>query len=161
VLSDEVAVVLNSQAEPVSLSYTPLVSPLAAPCSELANLEELPSFTTKVTIEAAIPGMTVPPVLPQTKPQPGLKFFPRSKDAIPGANPQEAGTTQSFLMKYWYILLPLFIMGVFGGAEPQPQQQEQQGSQQQGSAGARAPAPAAAAAPPAAGAGKARRGKRS
>ena len=158
-LSDEVAVVLNSQAEPVSLSYTPLVSPLAVPCSELAKLEELPSFTTKVTLETAIPGMTIPPVLPQTKPQPGLKFFPRSKDAIPGANPQEADKPQSFLMKYWYILLPLFIMGVFGGAEPQPQQQEQQGSQQQSSAGARAPA--AAAAPPAAGAGKARRAKRS
>lgn len=98
--------------------------------------------------------MTIPTLLPQTKPPMGLKFFPRSQGAqsLPGVKaPDEQGTPTSYMMKYWYIILPLFIMGLIntGGEEPAAE-------------GAAAGPAVAATAAAAAGAspGKARRGKR-
>ena len=157
-------VTLNAQADALSLSYTPLVSPLAPKCDELPPLEIAPTFTSSVTFETATPGMTIPALLPQTKPPIGLKFFPRSQGAQnlpPGVKPEAAEITgpQGFLMKYWYIMLPLFIMAMTGGGgEPPPQEEGGQQSAGQKPAVATAAAPSSAAPSPA---GKVRRGKRS
>jgi hypothetical protein len=153
--SDELSVTLNANADAVSLSYTPLVSPLAPKCSELDQLTEAPTFITSVSYETATRGMTIPSLLPQTKPPMGLKFFPRSQGAqsLPGVKaPDEQGTPTSYMMKYWYIILPLFLMGLIntgGGDDTAAAPAE----------GAAAPAVAASAAKPSP--GKARRGKRS
>ena len=92
--------------------------------------------------------MTIPIVLPQTKPQIGLTFFPRSQgaQAVPGATQDgqpEATTPLSFLSKYWYIALPLFIMGIIGPAEDPPPGEQQRGGG--GGSGGQAAAPAGAA----------------
>jgi hypothetical protein len=112
---------LNSEANAISLSYIPLVSPLAPKCQSLPTLEEIPKFQSKITFETATQGMTIPTILPQTKPPIGLKFFPRSQGAkdIPGYKPEDAGS-KGFLMKYWYIILPLVIMSLTSGNEEAP-----------------------------------------
>ena len=153
-------VTLNSHADAVSVSYTPLVSPLAPKCQELSPLNEVPTFKSTITFETATPGMTIPTLLPPTKPSVGLKFFARSQGAtdIPGVTQPaaDAGPT-GLLRKYWYIVLPLFILIMTSGGEEPPR----------GTAGpANSAAPAAAVAAPAAASdaaspnGKSRRDKR-
>jgi hypothetical protein len=165
-------VTLNERGDAISLSYTPLVSPLAPSCAEIVAHElkqEGLEFDSRISYETATPGMVIPPILPTTKPQPGLKFFPRSQTApaIPGVNQEGAEERQSFLRKYWYIILPLVIMSFLGGEEPQQQQTGAGGEGGQGQQGAASPGRQPAVAPaqqPAVeggnGAPKSRRGKR-
>lgn len=153
-------VTLNSHADVVSVSYTPLVSPLAPKCQELAPLIEVPVFKSTITFETATPGMTIPTLLPPSKPPVGLKFFARSQGAtdIPGVTKPaaDAGPT-GMLMKYWYIILPIFIMMMTTGGEEPPRGAE-------GAAGSATPVAAVAASAAASDAaspnGKSRRGKR-
>lgn len=64
----------------------------------------------------------------------------------------------SFLYKYWYIVLPLALMGLFGGVEEEPVQDTRQGAPRvnvaTNMAGEAAPAPAPG------GQARKRRGKR-
>jgi len=160
---DELIVTLNGNAEPVSLDYHPLVSPLAPSCEELLSLSSTSSegsntefTTTEVKYETATIGMMIPNLLPETKPPIGLKFFPNSKlgGGKDGAGIPGDDTQKSFLVRYWYIILPLVLMSVLGGENPSQQQEAGAGSQGQA---ARAGAATAAAG---AGAVKQRRGKR-
>jgi len=151
---DDILITLDAKAFPLSLSYTPLVSPLAPICAELPSLTEVPSFTSKIGFEVATPAMTIPTILPPTKPQAGLKFFPRSMGTqkVPGVDKEgeDGSKPQSLLMRYWYVILPLFIVGMMGSQEEQP-------AEQTAAAGGAAVGAAAAAT---AGGGGTRRGKR-
>lgn len=146
--SDEFTLTFNHQKSVISMAYEPLVSPLAPSCDDLQPTTDAKEFTSKISLETATPGMVLPAVLPQNKPPVGLKFL-KSKNgsgspALEGT--EEEATAQSFLRKYWYIILPLFIMSMTsggGGGEqeaPHPSQQ-----QQQGGGGQAAVAPVAAA----------------
>lgn len=78
-------------------------------------------------------------------------------------NEEEKASQKGFLARYWYILLPLAIMSLFGEAPPEPDQQGQRGgaSQQGGGAGvATATAATAAAVGGGNAAARQRRGKR-
>jgi len=156
---DELVVVLNGQAEPISLDYQPLVSPLAPSCDELDEKHTVTEFTTtKVSYETANPAMTIPSLLPESKPPPGLKFVsrPGSKDGPVPEGDAPAGP-QGFLTKYWYIILPMVLMSLFGG-DAAPKQEEGGEQQQRGAQPAVAAKPAAAA--PGGSAARQRRGKR-
>lgn len=136
-----------------------MVSPLAPTCEELEDKHTVTEFTTKVAYETANFGMSIPSLLPETKPPQGLKFFskPGSKD---GPVPQDAPSgPQGFVTKYWYIILPMVLMSLFGGEAPQQEGGEQQGQQQQGGAQSAAAAKPAASAPQGSTA-RQRRGKR-
>jgi len=160
---DELIVTLNGKAEPVSLDYHPLVSPLAPSCDELStDPSSSTEFTTiNVRYETANIGMIIPPLLPETKPPAGMQFFSK-----PGSNKDGGGGTESFpgpkglIMKYWYIILPLFVMMLLGGEAPTDEKQQGSSGDTQG-----AVAPRVAAAPAAGGGGggggaRQRRGKR-
>lgn len=150
---------LNSRGDAVSLSYTPLVSPLAPRCADLTPLDEAPTFKSTISFETANPGMTIPTLLPQTKPPPGLKFFARAQGAkdIPGLKTEAEQGPTSFLMKYWYIFLPLFIVTMMGGGgEPPPAAQDDPPQRTGAAPRAKVAATSAAASPD----GRARRGKR-
>ena len=146
---EELELTLSESGSLVSVTYTPLVSPLAPSCASLSPLAEtegeVPEFQTSVSYETSKPAMTVPLVLPKVKPPPGLKLYPRKKPAAgtgggggegaDGAGGNGGGSAaafeedekpqnQSFLMKYWYIILPLMILQFVGGPEPPPQQGE-------------------------------------
>ena len=69
---------------------------------------------------------------------------------VPGVGPETQN--QSFLRKYWYIILPVMIMSLTGGAPPE--EGERATTQAAATAGSAAAATAGAAARP-------RRGKRS
>lgn len=56
---DKIALTLGPRALVLSVTYTPLVSPLAPPCEELADQEAKP-FQSKISYETATPGMTIP-----------------------------------------------------------------------------------------------------
>lgn len=166
---EEISLTLGHTGDLLSISYTPLVSPLAPSCGSLSTLfsEDNPStelkFSTTVKFETATSGMSVPLVLPQTRPPPGLNFYPRKDGAGPGGKTGIPGVDQdkpqnkSFLMRYWYIILPLAIMSLTGGEEPQ-----QRGGGEQPSSGRPAVAGgvAAGAASSAGAAQRPRRGKR-
>lgn len=167
---------LGNTGSIISLSFKPLVSPLAAPCNEQKPLVETKNekgykFRTSVSFSTSKPALTIPAVLPSTKPPPGYDWIKRAKKAATndrdagdnsqgpdaqdtGFDPeaeaaQQATANQSFLRKYWYIILPLTLMSLTGGEEP-PQE------------GRAASAGAAAAGAAAAGASgsRQRRGKR-
>ena len=73
------------------MAYVPLVSPLAPACEALVVPKESETpFTSKIAMETATPGMTVPAVLPGSKPPPGLKVLknPNAKQQ-PNAFQQE------------------------------------------------------------------------
>lgn len=183
---EELELTLSETGSLVSVTYTPLVSPLAPSCASLGPLAEteeaVPEFQTSVSYETSKPAMTVPLVLPKVKPPPGLKLYPRKKPAAgtggggesadgAGAGGSGGGSAaafeedekpqnQSFLMKYWYIILPLMILQFVGGPEPPPQQGEG-GDGEGGSAAATSAAGAAGGAVAAsAAAPRQRRGKR-
>lgn len=166
--SDELEILLNERGSAVSLTYTPLVSKLAPPCNQVEINPDGVTFISKVQYETSTPGMTLPKVLPTSNPQLGLSFFPRAQGGkpIPGATPDRPpiGGPMGFLMKYWYIALPLFIVGMMGPGEEEPAQQQQGGGRAGPSAGgaaaAAAGAGAAAAASGGGGGGVRRRGKR-
>jgi len=180
---EELELTLSEKGSLVSVTLIPLVSPLAPPCASLGPLADaegaVPEFQTTVSYETSKPGMTVPLVLPKVKPPPGLKLYPRKPAAAAGgegAGGAGAGSNgdgafeeddkpqnQSFLMKYWYIILPLLILQFVGGPEEPPQQEEGGGSEGGNAAGSAAATAVTAGGAAAANAGAAprqRRGKR-
>lgn len=168
---------LGPKASAISLTYIPLVSPLAPKsCDDPLwdnKASNLQGWESRISWETATPGMVLRTVMPQYRPPPGLKWLPRlatngklyqaqgppgagdSKDGKGGdAPPEMDNTPMGFVKRYWYILLPLFLMNVIG-TEPAPPEGQQQGGGQQPQGGAApAAAPAGGAAP------KQRRGKR-
>lgn len=129
-------------------------------------------FKTTVSFESHKPMMAIPTVLPQQRPPPGLKWYRRNAKnspnpllggsnvkhegggipgGIPGVDDEPSGFKSSFLYKYWYIILPVAIMGLFGG-----QDESEAPGEQRAAAGASAGAVAAGGVSQA----KQRRGKR-
>ena len=180
---EELELTLSEKGSLVSVTLIPLVSPLAPPCASLGPLAEtegaVPEFQTTVSYETSKPAMTVPLVLPKVKPPPGLKLYPRKPAAAAGgegAGGAGAGSNgdgafeeddkpqnQSFLMKYWYIILPLMILQFVGGPKEPPQEEEGGGSEGGNAAGSAAATSVTAGGAAAVNAGAAprqRRGKR-
>jgi len=180
---EELELTLSEKGSLVSVTLIPLVSPLAPPCASLGPLVEtegaVPEFQTTVSYETSKPAMTVPLVLPKVKPPPGLKLYPRKPAAAAGgegAGGAGAGSNgdgafeeddkpqnQSFLMKYWYIILPLMILQFVGGPKEPPQEEEGGGSEGGNAAGSAAATSVTAGGAAAVNAGAAprqRRGKR-
>lgn len=165
--SDEITLTFGQQGHVISLSYTPLVSPLAPKsCDELSapsSAENPIKFNTNVAYEAAVPGMVLKTILPHYQPPPGLKFISDKPKGGPGAGagsrtgggggegkPDGFGgegekqedypnTITGMLQKYWYILLPLLIMNLISVEPPQEEGQQQGQGGGGGQAGARAP----------------------
>ena len=145
----------------------PLVSPLApATCDLYAEDSSTHTFDSRLSVETAVPAMTLRTILPDYQPPPGMKIL---KGAKTGANPENGrsappivgddGTNappdnsfMGFLKRYWYIILPLFIMNMMAA----PPEEEQPQASGEGGAPAAAPPSAAAAA----GSVRKRRGKR-
>jgi len=134
---EEIELTIGHTGSLLSLSYTPLVSPLASQCTSLPLLTTTPKFTTQITYSTSTTGMAIPTLLPKTKPPPGLKWIPRAsvsgtattQSAPPGGSgttppfgdnedAQKARESQSFLRKYWYIILPLALSTFFSAEEP-------------------------------------------
>jgi hypothetical protein len=146
------------------------------------------SFSSRVSVQLDTPAMTLKTILPQTKPPPGISFAkqPKQQGATGGGtkdsngdasssssssgddeNYDDEGETEapsaipspgSFLMKYWYVILPMLIMNLL--TTQKEEQPPQEGEQQQGdknSGGGNTIAPPAAASSQQ----KARRGKTS
>jgi len=161
---EEIGLSIGNTGSLISVSYKPVVSPLAASCHELPLMQDSAKeleFKSLITYSVASQGMPIPLIMPQQRPPPGYGWIKRivnkslngapgtendgASDA-PGFNPEKLGqepqTSYSFLRKYWYIILPVSIMMLAGGEEaPAPQG----GGRPQGSAGGGGPAGAAAA----------------
>lgn len=180
VRSDEISLAFGQQGHVISVAYSPLVSPLAPKtCDELAPLadDDAPiQFTTKVEYETAVPGMSLKTILPSYQPPPGLKFIPGGNkakgqagtgggDAKPEGFQQDKPEAEApagimgFFQRYWYIILPIFLMNMISTEPEQQQQQGQQGGGAAGQGGGGQPAAAPAARGGGGGAPK-RRGKR-
>jgi hypothetical protein len=128
----------------LSMSYIPLVSPLAPKsCEDLDPVPESAELTSKISYETPTPGMSLRAVLAGEKPPPGLKFlqFKRSPNqegggatgpnpilgdgANDGQKPPAPSGPFGFLSRYWYILLPIMLMNIMmSPADPQQQQQQ-------------------------------------
>lgn len=81
---DEIVVTLGPKASAISLTYIPLVSPLAPKScdhevwdTKFGN-DNLPEgWESRISWETATPGMVLRPTMPQFNPPPGLKWLPR------------------------------------------------------------------------------------
>lgn len=130
----------STSAQVLSISYIPLISPLApATCDAYSKDEDAAKqfqFESRVSIETAVPGMTLRNVLPDYQPPPGLHMLSSKqslKDAGGDENQQQEpvdNTPFGFIKRYWYILLPLFL-SQFISAEPPPSPQQSDGQEQQ------------------------------
>jgi hypothetical protein len=147
--SDEFVVTLGSDAQAISMTYIPLVSPLApASCShyEAADHDKEFAFHSRLSAETTVPGMTLKTILPDYQPPPGLTFLKGAhlhvKEAMGDQKPgqeQDNSFPYGFMRRYWYILLPLFLMN-FMSAGPPPEQVSAEGaSDGTATAGAGAP----------------------
>lgn len=172
-LSDEIILTLSNRGSIVSMAYIPLVSPLAPSCHKLERRKEASEFSSKVTLETTKVGMSLPTVLPATKPPQGIKVLknvgakePGLKTAFEKEDEPITGPT-GFLKKYWYIILAVIFMSLSAGT-PEEEAKNGQGAAVQGQAGAgtaassapAAAAPIAASTPSPGGGAKHRRGKR-
>jgi len=182
-LREEIGLSINPTGKLLSVSYRPIISPLAPKtCTQLPPLSDRPAvifgrgeaslidensisssndanmpFKTTVSFDSHTPMMAIPTVLPQQRPPPGLKWYRRNaknnpnpllgstsgEGGIPGIpEEQPSSFKSSFLYRYWYIILPVMIMTLFGGQEEEVQTKAQQvggqGQQQSGNAGAAA-----------------------
>ncbi|GAX17993.1 hypothetical protein FisN_18Hh206 [Fistulifera solaris] len=146
---DEFVVTLGSDAQAISMTYIPLVSPLApASCShyEAADHDKDFVFHSRLSAETTVPGMTLKTILPDYQPPPGLTFLKGAhlhvKEAMGDQKPgqeQDNSFPYGFMRRYWYILLPLFLMN-FMSAGPPPEQGGAEGaSEGTPTAGAGAP----------------------
>lgn len=81
----------------------------------------------------------------------GLLFFPTAKLGVNGDPSQPEGQQQqhkSFLVRYWYIILPIFIMTCLtGGEEPPPPSSSTSGARNSNTATATSSGNVARAAP--------------
>jgi hypothetical protein len=131
-----------SSAQALSVTYMPLISPLAPDtCDEYKSLPETLQFESKAGWETSVPGMTVgkpppkviDPLKPQPKvvPPPGLKWVPGASSrkkaqngAFPDENrpPEEAGMF-GFFKRYWYVILPVLIINLMSTGEQAPASQ--------------------------------------
>jgi hypothetical protein len=173
-LSDEIILTLSNRGSIISMAYIPLVSPLAPSCDKLERKEARSEFSSKVTLETTKVGMSLPTVLPATKPPQGIKVLknrakePGLKTAFDKEDEPITGPT-GFIKKYWYIILAVIFMSISGGT-PEEEAKNGPGAAVQGQAGtgtgsaAASSAPAAAApiaaSTPSPGGTKHRRGKR-
>ena len=151
--SEEIVLTLGPKASAISVTYIPLVSPLAPKScdhevydNKLANGNYLPDgWDSRISWETATPGMTLKPVLPQYRPPPGLKWLPRlgangklyQAQGPPGTGGGEGGdknqqeqqpvdsSPMGFIRRYWYLLLPLFLSNFIGGEPPPPAEGQQ------------------------------------
>jgi hypothetical protein len=148
-LREEITLSISPTGKLMSVSYRPLISPLAAKtCDNLTPLSDKPEvifgrdkdegenlmpFKTNVGFESHKPMMEIPTVLPQSRPPPGLNWYRKNSKNNPLGSegppqfgeeeqPQGIQSTMMYRMltRYWYIVLPLFIMGLFGGVEEEP-----------------------------------------
>lgn len=176
---EEILLTLGPHASAISLSYIPLISPLAPKNCDHEHWEQkrsnLPEgWETKISWETSTPGMKLAKVMPNYKPPPGLKWLPRvgpngkihQGQGPPGSDQGGGGPGQEqemsgpfgFMKRYWYIILPLLIANLFGGEAPAPEGQPAQSGPAAGAGAGSASAPAAApsgGSPP-----KSKRGKR-
>lgn len=149
-LREQIGLTLGNTGSIISLSYKPLVSPLAAQCHELNSFMESKQdkeykFKTTVNYSIATPGIAIPTVLPNSNPPMGYDWIKRSKKNVggstenlgegessssePGFDPgQDSAEQPSFLRRYWYVILPITIMTFMGTEEPA--KEEQQGGAQ-------------------------------
>ncbi|EJK51487.1 hypothetical protein THAOC_29330 [Thalassiosira oceanica] len=114
-------------------------------------------FKTTVSYESNKPMMAIPTVLPHQRPPPGLKWFRRNSNNTPDPNiggqtthkdggvpyPDEEQPSRwksSFFYRYWYIVLPMALMGLFGGVDEEELKKHQQSQAAGGGAGAAATA---------------------
>ncbi|CAB9525074.1 expressed unknown protein [Seminavis robusta] len=174
---EEIVLTLGPKASAISLTYIPLVSPLAPKSCDHAIWDEKKSnlpegWDSRISWETATPGMVLRPVMPQYRPPPGLRWLPRigtngklySAQGPPGGDKEKEGggpgqqpvdnTPFGFAKRYWYMLLPLFLAN-FIGSDPPSEEGQSGGGQQQQVGG-----PPPTAAPAVGGATKKRRGKR-
>ena len=144
-LREEITLSISPTGKLMSVSYRPLISPLASKtCDNLMPLVKKPDaifgrnkdeqgmpFKTTVAFESHKPMMEIPTVLPQSRPPPGLNWYRRNSKNNPhlftesgGPGEEEpAGFKASFMYKmfskYWYIILPLAVMSALGAEEPE------------------------------------------
>mmetsp|Transcript_4184 Transcript_4184/g.4746 ORF Transcript_4184/g.4746 Transcript_4184/m.4746 type:complete len:325 (-) Transcript_4184:169-1143(-) len=181
---EEIALSIGQTGSLLSLSYIPLVSPLAPKCDELPPLTSIEnenelSFTSTISYSTSTPGMALPKILPKSRPFVGVQPIRVSKSSNTNQQGGEGESTsndqqgrkgfmdddekaqkaenQSFLRKYWYVILPVAIM-TFTGSPEEPPPKQQQSQQQATGQNAASIAPTSTAAPSSG--AKQRRGKR-
>jgi hypothetical protein len=156
----------------LSLSYQPLVSPLAPKTCEEISIPSTLKFESKLELALDTPSMTLKTVLPTSKPPPGLAFQANRKGSAggssPGAGPGGDATTPepdaitgltNVIKRYWYILLPLFLANFIGGGSSAQAEGEGEAASGAAAAGGAAVAGAAVAASSGSSGRKVRRGK--
>jgi len=150
---EKINLVLSSKGDLISLDYKPLISPILASeaCHTLfasKNRNKSFQFETSISYTTSEPAMTIPLILSNTNlAKNAITMLPNEKnrvhggasgsssqgenDLFPGENQQEI--PKSFLMRYWYIFVPMFLISLFGGQSPE-EEKEGESSSSQGAA---------------------------
>mmetsp|Transcript_16129 Transcript_16129/g.21332 ORF Transcript_16129/g.21332 Transcript_16129/m.21332 type:complete len:268 (-) Transcript_16129:362-1165(-) len=122
---EEITLHLDRDQNVIGMTYSAPSSLLAKSCHN-KPLPEVIELESAITIAEASSGQSVPLQATTETPPPGLSQlnkFQMKKDG-------EGSQNQSFLRKYWYIVVPLLILFMSGGGGDQPQQGGGQGGGQ-------------------------------
>ncbi|KAL7565135.1 hypothetical protein ACA910_021516 [Epithemia clementina (nom. ined.)] len=98
---DELVLTFGRMGHVVSMAYIPLISPLAPKtCNELPPLAASDDnkgieFTSRISYETAIQGMTLKAILPNYSPPPGLKMISKKKTVSSTATKEAPGDKTS------------------------------------------------------------------
>jgi hypothetical protein len=100
---EEIGIVLGNTGSIISLSYKPLVSPLAPQCHELDTFAQEATekgrkendFKTKISLSTATPGIVIPAVLPNSRPPMGYNWIKRSPPKTNVPKEGDEGTDSS------------------------------------------------------------------
>lgn len=100
---EEIGILLGNTGSIISLSYKPLVSPLAPQCHELDTFAQEATekgrkendFKTKISLSTATPGTVIPAVLPNSRPPMGYNWIKRSPPKTNVPKEGDEGTDSS------------------------------------------------------------------
>jgi len=132
-LRDLLTVHFDGRDHVLALSYTAIIPYFAPDCDKKAFSEDGSSFRTDLQESAATIANPIPQAKQAAPPPPGMEKVKSFQDKAP-----KAPEKQSFLGKYWYIILPMVLM-LFTGQPPEApadaaQEGQGQGGQDGGSA---------------------------
>mmetsp|Transcript_14868 Transcript_14868/g.22360 ORF Transcript_14868/g.22360 Transcript_14868/m.22360 type:complete len:236 (+) Transcript_14868:106-813(+) len=101
----------------VGIHYTSPVTALPRPCDPKKVPDNTPlAFYSKIKVIEAAPAQSIP--IQAQGPRP--PYLQNVKLGVEDVAEQKPAANQSFLFKYWYIVLPLVLITLFGGGEAPP-----------------------------------------
>mmetsp|Transcript_5696 Transcript_5696/g.5894 ORF Transcript_5696/g.5894 Transcript_5696/m.5894 type:complete len:273 (+) Transcript_5696:226-1044(+) len=114
---DEITLYLDKYDDIISMDYSAPVTALPRPCDP-SKITGSIQFQTKVKVADRLFAQSIPLNAMGPVPEDMKKSNVKIESLATGEQDQQKN--KSFLFKYWYIILPITLIAMFGSPEPKP-----------------------------------------